>query len=236
MYKLFAQYGGLRNIIEHQCLLTGRGIRMRIEKLNSNKVRVTLTGDDMMGFDINAERLSRNSAELHNFLFKIMDTVHKETGFNLHNGQVVVEAQSMGDGMTILISKINCVSKGVTETVRNGKRIIARVNEKRKGTGTYYFESFDDLCKAVTMINDEVHSTNSLYRMENGYCYLLDFENPYFEEEKNLCEVISVLREFSSKELAYRNQHIRVREYGEFVAKNEELISMAENLRKINKI
>ena len=98
---------------------------MRIEKLNSNKVRVTLTGDDLVGFDINAERLSKNSAELHNFLFKIMDTVHKETGFNPHNGQVVVEAQSAGDGMTIVISKINSCGRGVTETVRDGKRIKA---------------------------------------------------------------------------------------------------------------
>ena len=217
-------------------MLAGRGILMRIEKLNSNKVRVTLTGDDMMGFDINAERLSRNSAELHNFLFKIMDTVHKETGFNLHNGQVVVEAQSMGDGMTILISKINSVSKGITETVKNGKRIIARVNEKRKGTGTYYFDDFEDLCKAIIMIKDEAHNLNALYKAENGYFYLLDFENPYFDEEKNLCEVISVLREFSNRELAYRHQHIRVREYGEVIAKGEALTSMAENLRKINKI
>lgn len=209
---------------------------MRIEKLNSNKVRVTLTGDDLVGFDINAERLSKNSAELHNFLFKIMDTVHKETGFNPHNGQVVVEAQSAGDGMTIVISKINSCGRGVTETVRDGKRIIARVNEKRKGVGTYYFDSFDDVCEAVMSIKDNAHSTNELYKINGGYCYLLDFENPCFDEEKELCEAISVLREFSVSELAQKLQHIRVKEYGELVAKGSELISMAENLRKINKI
>lgn len=44
---------------------------MRIERLAENKVKVTLTGDDLSGFDINVKKLSKNSTELHSFLFKV---------------------------------------------------------------------------------------------------------------------------------------------------------------------
>ena len=206
---------------------------MRIEKLNSNKVRVTLTGDDLVNYDINVERLSGDSAELHSFLFRIMDTIHKETGFSLYNGQVVVEAHTVGDGMMLIISKL-LSGKGVTETVKNGKRIIARASERYKGKGVYFFGSFDDLCEAVIQIDDAVHSDGLLYKMNEKYCYLLNFENPYFNNDEQLCNVISILREFAERNASYNGQYKRVTEYGKLIAKDKELVAMAENLRKIN--
>ncbi len=206
---------------------------MRIEKLNSNKVKVTLTGDDLVNYDINVERLSGDSAELHSFLFRIMDTIHKETGFSLYNGQVVVEARTAGDGMTLVISKL-LSGKGVTETVKNGRRIIARASERCKGKGVYFFRSFDDLCEAVIQIDNAVHSDSLLYKMNEKYCYLLNFENPYFDNDEQLCSVISILREFAERNASYNGQYKRVTEYGNLIARDKELVAMAENLRKIN--
>lgn len=208
---------------------------MRIEKLNSNKVKVTLTGDDLVSYNINVKKLSGNSAELHSFLFRIMDTIHKETGFSLYNGQVVVEARAAGDGMTLVISKM-LSGRGVTETVKNGKRIIARASERCRGKGVYFFESFDDLCEAITQIDNAVHSDSLLYKMNEKYCYLLNFENPYFDDDERLCNIVSILREFAERNISYNGQYKRVMEYGKLIAKESELEAMADSLRKINKI
>ena len=45
---------------------------MRIEKLNKDKIKVTLTTAELINLDIDVKRLSPDSKELHTFLFHIM--------------------------------------------------------------------------------------------------------------------------------------------------------------------
>ena len=54
---------------------------MRIEKLNKDKIKVTLTTAELINLDIDVKRLSPDSKELHTFLFHIMETIREETGF-----------------------------------------------------------------------------------------------------------------------------------------------------------
>ena len=60
---------------------------MRIEKLNKDKIKVTLTTAELINLDIDVKRLSPDSKELHTFLFHIMETIREETGFNPYNGR-----------------------------------------------------------------------------------------------------------------------------------------------------
>lgn len=209
---------------------------MRIEKLNSNKVKVTLTGDELISYDINAERLSGNYAALHSFLFSIMDKIHKETGFSMQGGQLVVEAHMAGnDGMTLIISRISG-GKGITTTVKNGKKIIAKATEKYKGKGVYFFKSFDDLCSAIIQFDDEVHNSSALYKFNEQYCYLIDFNNSYFNDENKFCGVIGILREFTERNISYKGQYTRITEYGSIIAQGEQLSEMSRALKSINNI
>ena len=52
---------------------------MRIEKLNKDKIKVTLTTAELINLDIDVKRLSPDSKELHTFLFHIMETIREET-------------------------------------------------------------------------------------------------------------------------------------------------------------
>lgn len=210
-------------------------IFMRIEKLNHDMIKVTLSGEDLVSFNINVERLSKDSVELHRFLFRIMDTIHEETGFNMYTGQVVVEARTTDDGMCLTISKIAQNEKKVTQTVVNGKKITAKINEKLKGKGTYYFDSFDDLCNAISVIDDDVHQYNSLYKYEQGYFYILDFENPCFKNDYDICKTISVLKEFSKADVTSRFRDVRAAEHGELITSGDELVNMADKIRLMNK-
>ena len=88
---------------------------MRIEKLNKDKIKVTLTTAELINLDIDVKRLSPDSKELHTFLFHIMETIREETGFNPYNGQVVVEATPSQDGISILVKRLNKGIKKITE-------------------------------------------------------------------------------------------------------------------------
>lgn len=208
---------------------------MRIERLNENKVKVTLTSDDLNCYDINLQKLHYNSTELHSFLFRIMETIHRETGFNPYNGQIVVEAQSNGSGLSIVISKVRTAVQRVTEITEGNKKIKAKIKEKRTGTNIYYFETFDDMCAAVSVMDEKVHEGSALYKYNDKYYYLLDFENPQLQDKDLLCETISILAEFAKIGSSSDLRYVHIKEFGSSVAEGESLVAMAQGLQKINK-
>lgn len=119
---------------------------MRIEKLNKDKIKVTLTTAELINLDIDVKRLSPDSKELHTFLFHIMETIREETGFNPYNGQVVVEATPSQDGISILVKRLN---KGIKKITEEQFKKVVSVKPKKKELGTecvFYFETFNDMC------------------------------------------------------------------------------------------
>lgn len=98
---------------------------MRIEKLNKDKIKVTLTTAELINLDIDVKRLSPDSKELHTFLFHIMETIREETGFNPYNGQVVVEATPSQDGISILVKRLNKGIKKITE--EQFKKVVSKI-------------------------------------------------------------------------------------------------------------
>ena len=118
---------------------------MRIEKLNKDKIKVTLTTAELINLDIDVKRLSPDSKELHTFLFHIMETIREETGFNPYNGQVVVEATPSQDGISILVKRLN---KGIKKITEEQFKKVVSVKPKKKEPGTecvFYFETFNDM-------------------------------------------------------------------------------------------
>ena len=108
---------------------------MRIEKLNKDKIKVTLTTAELINLDIDVKRLSPDSKELHTFLFHIMETIREETGFNPYNGQVVVEATPSQDGISILVKRLN---KGIKKITEEQFKKVVSVKPKKKEPGTEY--------------------------------------------------------------------------------------------------
>ena len=199
---------------------------MRIERLNSDKIKVTLTLQDLISFDIDITELSPNSKELHNFLFSIMETIRVETGFNPYNGQVVVEATPSDDGMSILVSRIKKDSGKITRSdIRRGVTIKAK-RKNRTEAEIYYFEVFDDLCAALALLSEEILLLSSLYKLNGTFCYIM----PSMAQST---QARAVLAEFSSKKSRYPMQPAYITEHGILVAKHENLVNMAENIKRL---
>ena len=129
---------------------------MRIEKLNKDKIKVTLTTAELINLDIDVKRLSPDSKELHTFLFHIMETIREETGFNPYNGQVVVEATPSQDGISILVKRLN---KGIKKITEEQFKKVVSVKPKKKEPGTecvFYFETFNDMYGAISEMDRKV--------------------------------------------------------------------------------
>lgn len=198
---------------------------MRIERLNSNKIKVTLTTADLINLDIDVEQLAPNSKELHTFLFHIMETIREETGFNPYSGQVVVEATPSRDGICIIVSRMGTETTKISkESFRSVKSIKAKKKEQNR-TEIFYFGNFNDMCSAITEADEKILEAGILYSLNSTYCFIVENGHRFDKD-------INIMSEFSPMK---SNNHIQaeyIKEHGKLIAGHKELLSMAANLRK----
>lgn len=199
---------------------------MKIEKLNNNKIKVTLTTMDLINLDIDVEQLAPDSKELHTFLFHIMETIREETGFNPYNGQVVVEATPSREGISILVSKLCSDTKKITkERFSNAKGVKARV-KNLSDAKVFYFKDFEDMCMALVEIPVSSLSGGFLYKLNNTYCFVI-------KNDIHSSRCSAVMAEFAAKSSEYPLQVAYIREHGRLVAKGNELVLMTREIRNL---
>ena len=199
---------------------------MRIEKLNDDKIKVTLTATDLINLNIDVKQLEPDSQELHTFLFHIMETIREETGFNPYSGQVVVEATPSRDGISILVSRLKVNSKHITrEEFNNATSVKARLKKPSK-VKIFYFDSFDDLCSALKEIDADSLRGAGLYRLNSTFCFTINNE---------MCheKCLSVMAEFSARQSGYPLQMTYIKEHGQLIAKGTKLLEMTERIKQL---
>lgn len=77
---------------------------MKIIRLDSDRVKVLLTANDLLDMNIDKETLSPTSSKLGTFLYDILTVVRAETGFGTEGGQVVAEATPVSGGLELVLS------------------------------------------------------------------------------------------------------------------------------------
>lgn len=199
---------------------------MRIEKLNSDKIKVTLTTADLINLDIDVEQLTPDSKELHTFLFHIMETIREETGFNPYMGQVVVEATPSRDGISIMVSRLNESSRRITKSQFDKASSIKAKIKKTAKAEIFYFDVFDDMCTALKQLDNTSLMAGSLYKLNNIYCFIIKNEPQYIK-------CINIMTEFSAGKSAYPLQMTYIKEHGKLVARGSELVFMAEKIQRL---
>lgn len=224
---------------------------MRIKKISSDKIVVQLTDTDLQYFDLDIGDRPPQASDLHNFLFEVMELVQTETGFDpYHGGQVIVEASTSPDGMSLVISKIHSSNKKQVSRedfskiknirVKNTSKLtqadistLARdasipcvKRKKRVSDNTVFvFESFSDFEAAVNVVDTFDFAMAELYR--DGARYAL-ISRAFTVQERN------IISEYAIKCVKNDVVAFDIREGWTLVAKNNELCEMTENLREIN--
>lgn len=192
---------------------------MHIQRLTENSIKVTVTLSDLMYFDMTVEQLRPDSKELHNFLFHVMEMINEETDFNPFNGQIMMEATPSKDGVCIIVSKL------ASELGMKQKKIRSVSVKAKKGKCyTFYFSCFDEMCDAVSALEEnELHSCE-LYFSEGSYCIIL---NPC----RNCEKTASIISEYSTVQVNRPSSAVFVREHGKFIASGLDLLNIVSNLR-----
>ena len=80
---------------------------MKIEKINDNQIRCTLTPDDLKSRDIRISELTYGSGKARNLFREMMKEALQDCGFRLDNTPLMIEASPDADGnLTLIITKV----------------------------------------------------------------------------------------------------------------------------------
>lgn len=173
---------------------------MRFEKLNENKIRITLTNQDLIKKNIDFHSFMANPIESQDLFFDMLDTAEKEIGFITRNYQIRIEALQVSNGDFILI-----ITRSLPETkkcLKRKKLHIKRKNNNFKNTDALYcFSCFDDFCEFSLFLNNHhikisnIAKNISLYEFNSKF--YLSFSNINLAST-DLNMVFSSITEFGS--------------------------------------
>lgn len=181
---------------------------MKIEKLNENKIKITLSSDDLKARNIDVQSFIYNTPESQDLFWDVMKEAEKEYGFSVDESMVYVEASATATGIFTLTVTKTANSLNQTNTHKKVKRPNYKL--KRKNTITplnnciYKFSSFDDICDFCKFSNIENFGNNALYELDSNY-YLLTTTVPncnileYAIKEHHIDILLAKISEYGKK-------------------------------------
>ena len=198
---------------------------MKIEKLNDDKIRITLNMKDLQENDIDFHTFMSNSIESQELFLNMLDKAEKEVGFVTDDYRIMIEALAMSNGNFVLTVTRFEPEKGNTTYKKkkvNIKRKCSFINNEK---AIYCFETFDEFCNFCEFLNNNIlkHMNDfadnvSLYEYNRKY-YLV-FTNIKVNNNllKTFCSSITEFAHFIDDANLFESKLI---EYGNVVIKGD---------------
>lgn len=173
---------------------------MRFEKLNEDKIRITLSHEDLVKKDIDFHDFMSNSIESQDLFFDMLEEAEREIGFVTKDYLIRIEALAMAGGDFVLT-----VTRSLPEGVRNNVRKKVHIKRKKVKLDSsqfiYCFSSFDDFCSFTQFFYKNgfkaTNLANSILLYEYKDAYYLSISGINLEYA-NLKKLFSCITEFAS--------------------------------------
>lgn len=173
---------------------------MKFEKLSENKIRITLTIQDLAEKEIDFHVFMSNSIESQDILLDMLEQARRETGFDPGDYNLKIEALAMAD-----TSFIFTITKEIPDEKCKPKK---RFTIKRKSLSpsstqaVYSFTTFDDFCSFLQFLSEsklivDIHNMADsimLYEYKEKYYLLM---NGIHSEVVNKLKFYTSITEFA---------------------------------------
>lgn len=175
---------------------------MKFEKITENKIRITLTSQDLEEQKVDFHSFMANSIESQQLFLDMLDKAEEEIGFTTKNYRIKLDALAMNDGDFILtVTRLN--QSNEIEKPQKRKVSIKRKKANLNSThAVYTFNSFEDFIDFYNFIqNNNFSSLNQLAKdislfiyKENYFLCLSSINSNY----KSFSKFFSSITEFAT--------------------------------------
>ena len=153
---------------------------MKFEKLNENKIRITLSLKDLQEKDIDFHDFMSNSLETQDLFLDMLEEAEEKVGFNTKNYRVKIEALAMTDmDFIITITRMipeNEKSRTNVAVPKKKFKVCRSKTESKTNKAVYKFACFDDYCCFAQFLNknkstniSDISNELSVYEYKNNY-------------------------------------------------------------------
>ena len=197
---------------------------MKIEKLNEDKIKITLNLDDLKEKDIDFHTFMSNSIESQEIFLDMLDEAKEKVGFVTDDYRVMIEALAMADGNFVLtVTRLSPPEKEKPSTYKRKKVNIKRKSPIiNKNKTIYNFKTFDNFCEFCNSLNSANCSFNfakniKFYEYNDTYYLVLTDVNSNSQFLKKFCSLITEFAQFVNNSDLFESKLI---EYGKLIMKN----------------
>lgn len=147
---------------------------MKIEKIDTNKIKVTFTSEDLTEHNLTPDSVRNNSPRVQKIIMNVVRQAEEEIGFCAENARLMVEAMpAEDDSMVMYITRLESENdfSDALNLVKRRIRLKTRPAEPKSTYTLVEFESFED---AVSLSRFASHiSEGELYFYRDAYCLIM---------------------------------------------------------------
>ena len=193
---------------------------MKFEKLNENKIRITLTIQDLAEKEIDFHVFMSNSAEAQDVLLDMLEQAKKETGFDPEDYNLKVEALVMAD--TNFIFTITKLPPEEKSKISKRKFTVKRKNIVPSSTqAVYCFNDFLVFLSKNTLFNyKKLAKSITLYEYKEKYYLLMNNINTEFIDKIKFYTCITEFAKCVTNSKVFAS---KLKECGTLIMKNNAL-------------
>lgn len=164
---------------------------MRFEKINNDKIRITLNHDDLAKKDIDFHSFMANSIESQDLFLDCLKEAEKEIGFVTKNYSLRIEALAIPSSGDFILTITRSLPEQHKKLTKKKIHTVKNKNNINFTQAVYRFLTFDDYCRFVSYLKKNCFKTSNiadsilLYEYKNIYYlvfYNLNFSYPYLKK------------------------------------------------------
>ena len=148
-------------------------IGMKIEKINDNKIKVTLSTTELKERNLDFQALRYNTPEAQTLFWDMMKQAENEHGFKTTNCQLFIEAASINDGQFIVtVTKLQ--TKALPPVPQKKKLPTPELKVRKKQPQKpqnfiYKFDDFEQICNLLSAIKAHSDIPSTLYEYKGAF-------------------------------------------------------------------
>jgi len=171
---------------------------LKIEKINENKVKITLTIDELSQRDLTIKDIEQNSNMAQDLFMNLLEETELNEEFMMDDSQLFVEAASDNENLFVVtITKIDYIPEISKYAPKKKRKTNSRI-DYTVASSIYKFENLDKIFELCSKLAQEraFMGTNSLYKYENSY--FISFSDASIKNKKFLKTYV-ILSEYSDE-------------------------------------
>lgn len=206
---------------------------MKVEKINNNKVQITLTFEELEKREISIKDIEKNSEVAKALFIDLIEEYNIDEEFEFENSQLLIEASSDNNNLFIVtITKIDNFPdlknySLLEKKSKSAKTIKNKVNNYKVESYIYSFDNIDDILNLCEIAKPEnlFFGKNTLYKYNDKY--FLIFSNSSVKNKKFLKTFI-FLSEYCINYYSYDILGVALKEKSKIIIENKALQTLSK--------